>query len=279
MLLPSWLLSLSFLCGLVSSQIDPNYAVNLTLYHVNPANYSGIKNMNTADAIGDAFFDLQSRMSPLICANKSQHHWPGQCSNPEVIAKDLAITRVLVQVDSRYGPYGRCNICVDGTVPMSNPPQPCKDGTYHCVCGGWHKSAPCNGSVGREDIYQIFGYKPRKGSSKYSYYLYNLVRRLKGSWYSTTEEGEGKYWQLLEEEEKVDAGCQIEALDASLHSLSPNCFDGCPQPHNRTSECVVDCAYKAMLGDKAGEKVTTFDGLSGKEITQLWSHKFGCNEI
>ena len=44
---------------------------DLTLYHVNQPNYTGITNMDTGDAAGDAFFALRSRFIPLNCAGEA----------------------------------------------------------------------------------------------------------------------------------------------------------------------------------------------------------------
>lgn len=53
------ILSLGAVATQVVAQIDPAYAINITAYHVNPLPFGAIPyNMNTADAVGDIFFDL-----------------------------------------------------------------------------------------------------------------------------------------------------------------------------------------------------------------------------
>jgi hypothetical protein len=67
--------------------IDPQYAKNLTLYHVNEANYTkgDIVNMNTGDLAGDAVFALRSRYLPIECAG-----WvPGQVTRTDAHAHAL----------------------------------------------------------------------------------------------------------------------------------------------------------------------------------------------
>ena len=45
---------------------------NLTLYRVYPEEYaSSLDNVNTADAAGDTFFNVNARILPLFCSNKS----------------------------------------------------------------------------------------------------------------------------------------------------------------------------------------------------------------
>jgi hypothetical protein len=48
--------------------------------------------------------------TPLECAvpSASTAH---DCDNIEVTAPDLAITKLVLEVDDRFSDYGRCNIC------------------------------------------------------------------------------------------------------------------------------------------------------------------------
>ena len=99
----------------------------MQMYHVNPGNYTGITNMDTADAAGDAFFDLRSVLTHYECASQTQppspppgppgppgppphHHHGGECSNPEEFADDLVISKVTVKADRTFGGYGECNV-------------------------------------------------------------------------------------------------------------------------------------------------------------------------
>ena len=83
----------------------------VTIYHVNPRSYAPAPvNMNTADLNGDLYFDLRGVYTPLECANptpQSAH----DCDNIEVTAPDLAVSKLVLEVDSRFSAYGRCNIC------------------------------------------------------------------------------------------------------------------------------------------------------------------------
>jgi len=269
------LLPLVFPGAAAAARIDPDHAVNLTLYHVHPGNYTGINDMNTADAPGDAFFDLIGIMLPILCANESSSHQGGFCYNPEERAHDLVVTRVLVEADDRFGRYGKCNICINGTVPMTKPPQKCVDGTYHCTCGGYNEpTRECEGPVGNENIKTTFGrWEPKPDDSVYRWFMYNLVNRVGGEWYSTTSLGEGSYWRLVEEQKRINATCQKINLDKSLYKLDPSCFDACPQPYNRTSPCNVQCVFKSMLGQDSGSKPAT-GGMTGEDITNLWVDSF-----
>jgi hypothetical protein len=50
----------------VEGQIPPQYAINITVFHVNPVEYGVAPiNMNTADLRGDIYFDLRSKALPI----------------------------------------------------------------------------------------------------------------------------------------------------------------------------------------------------------------------
>jgi hypothetical protein len=81
------------------------------------------------------YFGLRSVDLPIECAHptsKSAH----DCDNAEVVATDLVITKLVLEVDSsKYGEYGRCNVCVNGSDHHGN--NSCTDGAYDCLCGSY----------------------------------------------------------------------------------------------------------------------------------------------
>ena len=89
---------------------DPETRRNLTIYHVNPATYGSAPiNMDTGDARGDMFFEFRSKGLALECAADPSAH---DCTNQEVTASDLVITKLVLDVALPLGVYGKCNICV-----------------------------------------------------------------------------------------------------------------------------------------------------------------------
>ena len=110
------------LCALsCCNAVDPKYAKNLTVYHINQINYTGLANMNSGDAAGDLFFFLRSATWPVECEKDPKSH---NCFNPEVVATDLAATKEIIEVDSRYGAYAKCNTgpyCMCGRDPATCP--------------------------------------------------------------------------------------------------------------------------------------------------------------
>mmetsp|Transcript_38062 Transcript_38062/g.73720 ORF Transcript_38062/g.73720 Transcript_38062/m.73720 type:complete len:278 (+) Transcript_38062:35-868(+) len=256
--------------------------VNLTMYHVNPATYSGISNMDLADLGGDAYFDIRGLGLPMFCRNSTLPPFikNGTCENPEVFSSDLVITRVTVMVEDDYGKYGHCNICVDGSVPYL-PRESCTIGNYVCVCKELWKAYICRDTrVGREDVNKTHNFQPPPGSGPYIYWNGNLAIRLGGYWYSTLSKGENKTWTLVAEDKRVNATCHKERLVSSIHALNPSCYQPCPQPHNITSDCYITCMFDTLLGPDARYKLTQQGGITGSEIKKLWLDAFeGCPAI
>jgi hypothetical protein len=118
--------------------LDPAFTETIEVYHVNPAHYGPTPiNMDTADLEGDAFFDLRSVTQPLECADTSHSKYtPTDCTNPEVIANDLVITKLELEVDKRFGNYAMCNVCINGSASISGHCNSTQEGGYVCSCHG-----------------------------------------------------------------------------------------------------------------------------------------------
>ena len=127
-------------------------AANLNVFHVNPSHYPSTPlDMDTGDVLGDMYFDLRSVVQPIECAHPD-NRTARDCDNQEVVASDLVITKLVLDVKMPFGTYGRCNICVNGTDHHGN--NSCVNGKYWCMCGGYdpHSSSQCGPEVGMENI-------------------------------------------------------------------------------------------------------------------------------
>lgn len=161
---------LALLASIASAQIDPKYAVSLTVYHLHPNSTGSIPiDMDTGDAPGDLFFYLTGFLLPLECANATPA--PARhgldCDNPERIDPNLVLTKVELQIDSRFTTYSACNVC-NGTDPISG--KTCKIGSYVCNCFG--QDTACNSTqVGKMDVKAKFG--PGNTTAKCSQALSN----------------------------------------------------------------------------------------------------------
>lgn len=91
--------------------VDPAFAQNITVYHVNSKSAGAVPvNMDTGNAPGDLYFDLlQVIIYPLICPHGARSG--NGCRNPE-ISGDLNVNKVTLEVDRRFSQYAKCNVCV-----------------------------------------------------------------------------------------------------------------------------------------------------------------------
>ena len=253
-------------------QIDPGHKINLTLYREGSvaAESLGLVNQDTGDLLGDAYFVLRGLMLPVECKSKNPlAHF--DCDNPEQNATTNIVSQHVVAVDSRFGEYGSCN---------AN-----KSGVYECFCGDFHSQKPCGPKVGYTDVAtreSKHGH-PRPGSEAWIFWRANLAIKTGGSWYSTTAAGQCAEraaeapctWRVLTTTRQIVAGCLETRIAQVIQAYSPSCFDACPQPHNASTACVVDCYYMNLLGNKGGRAIIKpSDGMPRSLVEDAWSKAF-----
>ena len=81
----------------------------LTIYRLTPSNYTGITNMDTADAHGDVMFGLAQLTLPQICPRNPDFTW---CANEQYLSggsANMVYTQFTLEADSRFGDYNACN--------------------------------------------------------------------------------------------------------------------------------------------------------------------------
>ena len=105
--------------------------VNKTVYRITPRNYTGIANLDTGDAAGDAFFGLYEKGAPAECKGSNADKSNLLCSNEPIlqIPGFNEYIQVQVQWDDRYGDYAECN--------------PVKDAPHAFNCSHHHMSSAC----------------------------------------------------------------------------------------------------------------------------------------
>ena len=92
---------------------------NTTVYRITPRNYSGITNLDTGDAAGDAFFGLYEKSAAVVC-DGDQAKLNLVCSNEPLlqIPGFNEYLQVTLELDDEYfGDYAQCN-------PSTTPPHP-----------------------------------------------------------------------------------------------------------------------------------------------------------
>mmetsp|Transcript_13516 Transcript_13516/g.18704 ORF Transcript_13516/g.18704 Transcript_13516/m.18704 type:complete len:277 (-) Transcript_13516:157-987(-) len=253
--------------------------INITLYHVNPANYSGVADMDLGDEAGDTFFTARNLGLPMFCRDEGEtQQGRALCSNPEVISADLIVSRITLEASTDFGPYGYCDVCTNGTYPGTQfLPRPlnCTNGEYVCLCklpGGFQ---PCEEDrVGYRDVAATHPFPP-SGSHPYFFWQANLAAKIGGFWYTPFRKGENKSWRLVETEGIANATCQKELFLDAVREKDPSCYNACPRPDDVNSNCYINCVYRVLLGDKAStSKAPTDEGIAGNEITQLWYESY-----
>eukprot|EP01065_Artemidia_motanka_P043694 TRINITY_DN6096_c1_g1_i1.p1 TRINITY_DN6096_c1_g1~~TRINITY_DN6096_c1_g1_i1.p1 ORF type:complete len:418 (+),score=120.14 TRINITY_DN6096_c1_g1_i1:55-1254(+) len=352
-------------------------ARNMTVYRITPRNYSGVANMDTGDAAGDAFFGLLELSAPLVCAN-GNNPLNTLCANQPILQIPAfnVYTQFTVEMDDRFGPYAPCNpdsstglftcnhydakkgecwwnmtshpeefagVCSrdkcecealltevvgrevvgqGGSAIVQKPPKDwpaqCK-GLYYLgavgvnsseivrsfeaeegdCCDACRATERCTGTTyhvdtGRCDLMRYhFGpnftvpFFPVKGVrstflqamppliTNASLHLAKLLQP--ALWYSTPAAGEcadgqqvgdGCYWRIAETVRTVNSSCVNDNMVRVVMRHDPQCFEGCPQPHNRTSECWINCFFGAILGN------STVGGVTRQEIVDEFQGSF-----
>lgn len=268
------------LCFAVTStfgQINPLYKISLIVYHEYQPQFEslGLANQNTGDLNGDAFFVLRSFLLPVEC-NSTDPAAKFDCDNPEQNNTNTnVISKHIVDVDDRFGDYGKCNV-VNGSF-------------YVCVCGDNPLlPQPCNASVGRSDVASRYDKNPPKPSDEdWKWWRVNLARKIGGNWYSTLAKGEctnrtGKsngngecYWQLNQTVRRIQSACLLQRVGSAVVKQNTSCFDACPQPGNSSSVCYSDCFMTTLLSPAASSHlITPVDGVPNSIIQLAWDNAF-----
>lgn len=284
----------------LSSAIDPKYAKNITVFHVNEHKFGAIPvNMDTGDAVGDMFFDMLEVIAyPLVCENgtKPSRFGPNPCANPEAGGEDLMVNKLTLEVDSRFSGYAACNVCVNGTDPFSK--KPCKVDTYSCGCYDEKKfpprEVPCNSTLGYQKLLETFGHygssckpsifhpHPTKGDCYTKHVIKKLSPEYPGQWYSSLEKGycdsrakNDCTWRVVSVDKIVKRECHTQVFGAAVAATSPACFEQCgDQKTNTSSPCWVDCFYQAALGPDSGKPGGAVTGMSTGALATAWQKPF-----
>jgi hypothetical protein len=252
---------------------------NLTVFHTNQANYSAgdIADMNTADDLGDLEFTVRAKLLPLECSDPAfAHHASYDCANPEQDATNLAITKLIIQVDSeKVGGYCPCNVHA---------------GKYSC--GSFHHGGAGGGSgcagFGAVPVGEFLGrfYNASRYNSAtpdFEWYGVNTLQRFgSGMWYSTVGKAQcglpsspsNCSWRIAEVVKRVSRNCSDGVQEAAVRAADSKaktgggCFTRCPQATNTSSPCWIKCYFDTLLGAGAG-KTTRYSSPSSSFVSTL----------
>lgn len=247
---------------------------NLTVYRVTPKNYSGLTNMNSGDAAGDAYFAIYELTFPLYCKQM-----PGDrsCTSTGIlnIPGNNVYTQSVVEVDSRFGLYSGCTpdqdtgkfVCHpysdDCWFNATGPSKLNSFNQFKDTPGCNHTTAGCQCKAWKE---QSFGYYMCPECDRHASWhnqtslwvgLEDIALKLNGAWYSSRSEGEctGEqkvgvdcWWREVEVQRTINATCMSKSLQTAIVSNYQECFQACPQPTNITSDCWIECLLQSING-------------------------------
>jgi hypothetical protein len=247
----------------------------LTVYHIHrPGLPSAPVDQNTADTLGEIFFFTLSTLLPYGCKNYSSPF----CQNPEIIAPDLVVSKLLLEVDSRFGEYGRCNLCVDGHSITQNGTN-CTTGQYSCECGDTSPSGvpnvtACGPPVGKVSLRDTFG---RHFDGAMGEYLREMANRIGGTWYSTTANGHCAghlappcTWRLARPLARVTKRCVADRVYTAVEGVNPACFAKCGG-RDLLSGCWVGCFLTTLFGPNISQPD---GGVPLEWIERVWAAPF-----
>ena len=213
----------------IATALRPRNPINITVYHVGLPNTTGISNMNSGDARGDAEFMVRAAGLGYLCSNASgEASATYDCSDAEQAGDHLVVTQFVIEAERIFSEYAECNIadgayscgCRNNSAPgypvpsipcsnpvghidvvnesswgnqipnMNNPWERSRWGCVLAVCVWLYALALCFGSV-RSHLYRycVFRLSDTRCVGSYRYYFYNAAQKLGGVWYSTLESG------------------------------------------------------------------------------------------
>ena len=285
----------------LSPAIDPAFAKNITVFHVNEHQFGPIPlNMNTGDALGDMFFDISQVINrPLKCPNGSATpdppHGPNICKNPEAGGDDLRTNKLTLEVDRRFSGYAECNVCVNGSTILNGT---CPTGAnYSCRCteGFPPRPIPCNATVGEERVIDKVGHYLKYGCqdsdpppNPADCFDAHLIDKMEappqrpGLWFSTLDvgycgaSGSACTWRVVSVDKVVRRTCHVKVFGEAVQAAGdPACLDGCgDQRHNASSPCWTSCFLKAAVGPDAGRPGGAVAGMTLDALTSAWQKPF-----
>lgn len=286
----------------IAGRPDPEHSKNMTLFHINPLNASLTPaNMDLGDAMGDLFFDFTTLQSEIECQKKRPSKY-SNCDNKEAFGPNLGVTMVTVEVDQRFGAYGACNICQNGTSPL-NMSHTCTGDEYVCDCQDTSsfppKNVPCGANVGFERVKDFFG---KKGIARFCLPLVGgstcqlgtmaeKVGQLGGSWFSPLSLGRCDdseapcTWRYVRTEKRVHRECHRNSFLSAVEAhFKPGCVERCHDSgsgasRNVSSSCWSRCWMRAALGPQAARWPIRSDrGMSAEDLRNAWLVAFASED-
>lgn len=280
-------LALTILPAAVSAAVLPGVPkANLTVYHVNPMSFGGIPfNMDTGDDTGDLYFILRSVVSPIECAQNPEAE---DCTDVEVISPSLVATKLEIEVDTRYGHYGMCNICTPALAKNSSMGKTCHPALYgKYVCCGFGINT---NRVGFETVASHHSATCDSKSPAWECWRNHLVSKVGGNWWSFFNESfcgdndvgtHGCAWKVKQVNKPINNTCLLDKVYTAIENYKPTqgCYSKCKPSskgggRNTSDPCWVTCTYEAVLGPDGGRYQGNITGMPVADIKVGWNQAY-----
>jgi len=182
--------------------------------------------------------------------------WPPQCSTGAFIPPYASLWRCVV---------GTAYKVLRAWSEASALTMACKACDQDTHCTGWRlgedgKSATLFQGKIQHEICLFPTHSASKNPRQWPGLSWFGVGNVIGYWYSMTTGGgecengvplgtNGCTWHVVEEKAYKNASCVDAHVDMSIEAYGKICFDTCPHPLNRTTDCYLDCYRNVIMGD------------------------------
>ena len=210
-----------------------------------------------------------------------------------VHSADLVVNELVLEVDARFGPYGRCNVCENGTDHHGD--DHCADGSYVCNCGDSAAPEPCGARVGFANLTEATTKYCVSGDQDWRCWQDTVIQKVEpAAWYSTTAAGhcdgapEGPCaWRVANVSKVVNKTCADGVRFAAVEALGAAHFANCSSgaARNASSHCWLAAFFATVLGPGCSEPGCVVRGAPLADLEAAWARPFrdvaagGCPDL
>eukprot|EP01060_Flectonema_neradi_P035187 TRINITY_DN63_c0_g1_i7.p1 TRINITY_DN63_c0_g1~~TRINITY_DN63_c0_g1_i7.p1 ORF type:complete len:531 (+),score=123.33 TRINITY_DN63_c0_g1_i7:59-1594(+) len=129
---------------------------------------------------------------------------------------------------------------------------------------------------------------PSSKADQYEEWIMNFGCLMNGTWYSTTDNGycngtitDDCWWNVDGAIRTVNQTCVDGNVVNAVYNYNSTCFQTCPQPHNISTNCVVDCLFINIFGENGAPPMDTniLTDAFLKSFSETDPSEGGCPEI
>jgi hypothetical protein len=253
--------------------------------------------MDVGDSSGDLYFVMRSVVGPIECAAEPTAE---DCTDREVVATNLMASALVVEIDSKTGGYGHCNICTN-TSSKHSYCKPSELGQYKCT--GWvdlHK-------VGMEHPATAHRTNCEASMPNWECWRNRVALKFGGTWWSFFNQSycggggldmvpvpqqpatagaaavaeKGCSWRVVRQLKSINNSCLLDRVYSSIEGYNKSCFSRCAKPtqglkRNVSDPAWIECVYTTVLGENASTpgNVSLGGGMPPETVVRAWEAAF-----